>query len=81
MSRAALPCVSFREAYYIPTFSKWQVRVPARLATSVTRHVAALQGNITAGVSASVDDSSCIDALPLGITGPLVISFFTTINP
>ena len=26
------------------------------------------QGNITAGVSAQVDDPACLDALPLGIT-------------
>ena len=80
MARAQLPCVSFREAYYIPTFSKWQVlhrNVNHTSCVTCDRW----QGNITAGVSASVDDSSCIDALPLGITGPLIISFFTTINP
>ena len=28
-----------------------------------------LQGNITAGVSVSIDDASCVDSLPLGIAG------------
>lgn len=49
MSRAGLPCASFRESYFIPTFGKWQ-------------------GNITAGVFANVDDASCIDSLPIGIS-------------
>lgn len=66
MSRAGLPCVSFREAYYIPTFSKWQVALPP--ASHCMQRDVARQGNITAGISAYVVDASCLDALPLGIT-------------
>jgi hypothetical protein len=66
MSRAGLPCVSFREAYFIPTFSKWQVALPP--AWHCMQRDIAWQGNITAGISAYVDDASCLDSLPLGIT-------------
>jgi hypothetical protein len=34
------------------------------------------QGNITAGVFANVDDVTCVDALPLGITGALNNLFY-----
>ena len=76
MSRAGLPCVTFREAYYIPTFSKWQVYTPPPplLPPSPSPPYSfacdrVLQGNITAGVSVSIDDASCVDSLPLGIAG------------
>ena len=53
MSSAGLPCVSFREAYYIPTFSKWQVAAPQPgcALSSVTRVVAGQHhgGSVSAG--------------------------------
>jgi hypothetical protein len=74
MSRAGLPCVTFREAYYIPTFSKWQVHPPRPPPPPPHPPYSFVcdplfQGNITAGVSVSINDASCLDSLPLGIAG------------
>jgi hypothetical protein len=33
LTQMALPCVSFREAYFIPTFSKWQVGAPTQISS------------------------------------------------